>query len=257
VLLFFCIDRREEQEESRGHIHQDIESKERVAAMISSYQMQMRQSEVNLAQLQQKYISQQLQLKQLLTQKPLLKSDGSDQVEQEKKTESAAQYENLISEIKELRRQIFSKEAVVSRKPSAQLMQVLRDVVNSAPPTPHDRSMSKIDVQPVPVVKKDDRTQDSMRSDLVAAETRVVQATTRQAALEEELQSYQSYMKEVVPKYQRQIQSLQQELQKYKAAHTQQVRAKQASAALESKPSASTNKSDDVKFPPINPSSSK
>lgn len=124
-----------------------------------------------------------------------------------------AQYENLIEEIKELRRQIFSKDAVPSRKPSAQLMQVLRDAVSGGALVP-----GKDDALNGKAAVRTDRDKDEIRTQLVAAETRAAQSLARQAALEEELQSYQKYMKEIVPQYQRQIQALQNELQKRKRA---------------------------------------
>lgn len=205
----------ENEDESKQSLYHNIESKERVAAIISTYQLQLRQAEQTLSEFQQKYISQQVQLKQLLKDQQtsaagLVEIDSNNPQQQ-------LQYDSLMSEIKDLRKYILSNQSsTVSRKPSAQLLQVLRDAVTgSVPPSPLDKGTNVVANPVKPPVQKD-ANKEELRSQLGAAESRAAQAASRVASLEEELRSYQTYMRESVSNYQRQIQALQQEVKTLK-----------------------------------------
>lgn len=183
--------------------------------------MQLRQAEQTLSEFQQKYITQQVQLKQLMKDQSMMKDEeGADSDNQQKQ-----QYESLISEIKELRKQIFSNQPpAASRKPSAQLLQALRDAASgSVPPSPLDKGNNN----PAKPPAQKDHNKEELRSQLVAAESRAAQATSRMVALEEELQSYQAYMRESIPNYQRQIQALQLEIKTLKKGKTTESAQKQ------------------------------
>ena len=203
-LVILVFHRITNEEDTRQKLHLEIDSKERVAAIISTYQLQLRQAEQTLSELQQKCISQQVQLKQLIGQQPLAKDEKENHLDEKQ------HYENLLSEIQELRKLLLNNPSAVSRKPSAQLLQALRDAAGvSIPPSPLPSNPGK------PPSQKEN-SKDELRSQLVMAEARAAQASSRVAALEEELQTYQAYMRESLPNYQRQIQALQQEVKSLK-----------------------------------------
>jgi hypothetical protein len=76
---------------------------------------------------------------------------------------------------------------------------------------------------------------------LQAAETRNSVLSTRATQLEEELSSYQQYMKNVLPQYQRKLLLLQQQQQQQQQQQMQVPQGKSIAAVGSS----------DVKFPPI------
>lgn len=297
---------------------QMIEEKEKIAAIINTYQRNLQTSEKKNVKLQQDIIDLKVQINQLLTKQhsnntpqPAVKKEGDDQPETAvpesidinrslpvSASNNNAMYESLASEIRELKQLLLQHDNVsgnrdknplasLSRRPSSQLIEVLKDVIsgkNSGKATPQPPSIPKDtvigglasgratasslkpleeedsllkptagkesllplkegDIIQLPVVASTAPTQpvfaappqkaehpSHLKVQLIEAEEKVAQLSSKQVALEEELRSYQNYMKEIIPQYQKQIKALQQK-QKQAQQKAQAATATTTSAA--------------------------
>jgi hypothetical protein len=261
-----------------------IEEKEKIAAIINTYQRNLQISEKKNAKLQQEYIDLQIQINELLSKQAKRVNDQSSiavvgksnsnnaalppssAVGDSPETESLIPeiiltnpnpnnsdnnplYVNLTKEIQELKNLLLHNEVFtqknkssevqgekgVSRKPSSQLVEVLKEVMsgrNSGRQTPQRPSSGKESSESLPAIsalqsrplsakmKSIESNQQQpapsvqhdtfyFKNQLLVAEEKLVHMTSKQTALEEELKAYQNYMKEIIPQYQKQIKALQ------------------------------------------------
>ena len=230
-----------------------------------------------MAQLQQQYITLQIQAKQLISQQSLHAAQtssadaaSSEKLYKEELEHSAKHYQNLCEEIKELRKQLMSKDfsanQVTSRKPSAHLIQVLKDVVASSAPTTErgkgdlkpsadsDNASPRSLFPPPPTKAMKSKENDELRTQLIAAESRAADLASKQISLQEELSSYQTHMREIIPQYQKQIQQLQaqvQTLKKKTSSKKSEGHHKETLKIENSSPDKSNPPVEELKLPPI------
>jgi peptidoglycan hydrolase CwlO-like protein len=68
------------------------------------------------------------------------------------------------------------------------------------------------------IPRKVEKDPNQLKHQLIQAEEKIVSLQSKQMSLEEELKSYQNYMRDIIPQYQKQIKALQHQQQKMKAA---------------------------------------
>lgn len=127
---------------------------------------------------------------------------------------------------------------------------IVSDLSPRVPISPHPKvaAAPPAVITPVPPPKLNNNIEE-LRLQLVQVETQLVQSHAKQSAVEEELLSYQKYMKDVIPQYQKKIKHLQQQVQKYQLL--QQVSKASESVSPQQQRRLSNDGGEELKLPII------
>lgn len=111
---------------------------------------------------------------------------------------------DVIIESQRQQQQQQQQEALSSQTP--QVQPVNTAAVNPPPEHHHHQAHHHHNAQHAVVVKKLEEEKQQLRTQLLLSEQRAAQMSAQQVSLQEELAAYQTYMKDILPQYQRMLQ---------------------------------------------------